>query len=107
MTSVSEGNDVLLVGLEHFPRFISRLLENYYHKSPHEIARVRQFVIPLRTIMVNFELLVVRVRQESCQLRAITMRLSQVERSEILVEWLINQVLAREKRKLTSSIQKK
>lgn len=76
MTCVSEGDDVLLVRLENFPRLVGRLFENYYHEGPHEIAGVRQFVVPLRTIMVDFELLVMRVGQEPRQLGAIAVGLS-------------------------------
>lgn len=59
--SVAEGLQDFVVGLEEFPSFFARELEDDNHKSPHEVARISLFVLILRTEMEYFVIFIVGV----------------------------------------------
>ena len=90
---VTEGHELVVVGLEDFPGVDETFAEDDDHVAAHQEGSVGLLGVVNRRVVVDLELLIVGVIHQLLKLLAELVDLAQVQRAEVGEERFVNQVV--------------
>lgn len=93
IASITEGFKLGMIGRKGLPNSLRCLFEHYHHKCAHQVGCVDILVVLGGAVVEQLYVFVAFVRKQSTKFADIFVGICQVERPEIRVERLINQLV--------------